>query len=65
MPLVFFQRNIVTSGFGSRLEIQQMLDFTARHRIHPQVELFPMSEVNTAFKRLRKNEIRYRAVLTH
>lgn len=63
VPLVFFQRSIVTSGIGSRLEIQQMLDFTARHRIHPRVEVFPMRDVNTAFARLRKNQIRYRAVL--
>jgi len=64
VPLVFFQRSLVTSGIGSRLEIQQMLDFTARHEIRPQVELFPMSEVNTALDRLRRNDIRYRAVLT-
>jgi alcohol/geraniol dehydrogenase (NADP+) len=65
VPLVFFQRSVVTSGIGSRLELQQMLEFSARHGIHPQVEVFPMREVNTALERLRKNEVRYRAVLAN
>jgi uncharacterized zinc-type alcohol dehydrogenase-like protein len=45
------------------LEIQQMLEFSARHGIHPQVEVFPMRDVNTALERLRENTVRYRAVL--
>lgn len=65
VPLVFFQRSLVSSGIGSRLEIRRMLDFSARHNIRPQVELFPMVEVNTALERLRRNEVRYRAVLVH
>ncbi len=63
LPLVFFQRSVVASGIGSRLEILKMLDFSAQHDIRPQVELFPMGEVNTALDRLRRNEVRYRAVL--
>ena len=65
VPLVFFQRSLVSSGIGSRLEISRMLEFSARHGIRPQVELFPMSEVNSALDRLRKNDLRYRAVLVN
>jgi uncharacterized zinc-type alcohol dehydrogenase-like protein len=65
VPLVFFQRSIVTSGIGSRREIRRMLDFSARHGIRPRVELYPMAEVNTALERLRRNEVRYRAVLVN
>ncbi|MEX2399952.1 MAG: NAD(P)-dependent alcohol dehydrogenase [Rhodothermales bacterium] len=64
ISMIFFQRSLVSSGIGSRWEIRRMLDFSARHGIAPQVELFPMSEVNAALDRLRKNEVRYRAVLT-
>jgi uncharacterized zinc-type alcohol dehydrogenase-like protein len=63
VPLVFFQRSVVASGIGSRWEIQKMLEFSARHDIHPQVEIFPAREVNAALERLRKNEARYRVVL--
>lgn len=65
VPLVFFQRHLVSSGIGSRLEIRQMLDFSARHDIRPQVEVFRMSEVNTALERLRTSAVRYRAVLAN
>jgi len=65
VPLVFLQRSLVSSGIGSRLEIRKMLDFTARHGTRPQVELFPMREVNFALERLRNSEVRYRAVLVN
>jgi uncharacterized zinc-type alcohol dehydrogenase-like protein len=63
IPLIFFQKSVVTSGIGSRREMREMLDFSARHGINPQVEVFPMSEVNTALERLSRNAVRYRAVL--
>lgn len=62
---MFFQRSLVSSGIGSRLEMRKMLDFTARHDIRPQVEVYPMREVNVALERLRRNEVRYRAVLVN
>lgn len=63
LQLIFGQKSIISSIVGSRSEMQSMLDFSARNRIVPQIELFPMSEVNTALERLRKNLVRYRAVL--
>ena len=45
--------------------MQTMLEFSARHGIRPQIELFPMHEVNRALERLRNNQMRYRAVLTN
>jgi hypothetical protein len=39
VPLVFFQRSLVSSGIGSRLEMRQMLHFSARNGIRPQVGL--------------------------
>ena len=63
IPLIFFQRSVVTSGIGSRWEMREMLAFSAHHGIVPQVEVFPMREVNTALARLRRNDVRYRAVL--
>lgn len=65
VPFVFAQRSLVSSGIGSRLEITRMLDFSALHGIRPQVELFPMREVNSALERLRTNDVRYRAVLVN
>ncbi len=40
-----------------------MLDFAASHHIEPQVEHFPMSQVNDAFDHLRSGKAHYRIVL--
>jgi uncharacterized zinc-type alcohol dehydrogenase-like protein len=41
-----------------------MLVVAARHSVKAQVERFPMAKANDAVKRVRKNQVRYRAVLT-
>jgi uncharacterized zinc-type alcohol dehydrogenase-like protein len=65
LPLILARQSIVMSPVGSRSEIKAMLEFSARHRIVPQVEVFPMSEVNAVLERLAANELRYRAVLAN
>jgi uncharacterized zinc-type alcohol dehydrogenase-like protein len=65
LPLILGQKSVVSSVIGSRSEMQTMLEFSARHSIRPQVELFPMHEVNRALDRLRANQLRYRAVLAN
>src|SRR4029077_2359007 len=65
LPLILGQKSIISSVVGSRSEMQTMLEFSARHGIRPQIELFPMHEVNRALERLRNNQMRYRAVLTN
>ena len=65
VPFIIGQKSIVSGCIGSRSEIQTMLEFSARHRIKPQIELFPMHEANRALERLRANQMRYRAVLTN
>jgi alcohol/geraniol dehydrogenase (NADP+) len=49
---------------GSPVQIAEMLDVAARHNVKAQVERFPMAKANDAVKRVRKNQVRYRAVLT-
>ena len=65
VPFIIGQKSVVSGCIGSRSEIQTMLEFSARHRIKPQIELFPLHEVNRVFERLRANQMRYRAVLTN
>ena len=59
------RRSITGSPIGGRVAMREMLDFAARHDIAAQVETLPMSQVNTALDRLRRNDVRYRFVLTH
>jgi uncharacterized zinc-type alcohol dehydrogenase-like protein len=40
-----------------------MLENAARFGVRPTIEKFPLAEVNAAIEKVRKNTIRYRAVL--
>jgi uncharacterized zinc-type alcohol dehydrogenase-like protein len=58
------RRTITSSPIGGRAAMREMLDFAARHGVGAQVETLPMSDVNSALERLRRNDVRYRFVLT-
>lgn len=57
-----FGANHVVSSKDSAA-IETMLDFTSRHNVAPQIEHFPMSNINEAFARLESGKARYRIVL--
>jgi len=61
--LVSWNRSICGSGTGSRMHMQEMLKFAARHNIQAKIELLPMSNINEAIQRLKANKVRYRMVL--
>lgn len=51
------------SPIGSRKEILEMLSFCDEHKILATAERFPMDQVDAALERVKKNTVRYRAVL--
>lgn len=57
------QKSLSGSPVGSPASMASMLEFCARHQIVPQVEHFPMSQVNAAIDHLRAGKARYRVVL--
>jgi uncharacterized zinc-type alcohol dehydrogenase-like protein len=61
--LIGKQRQVSGSPTGSPVDIARMLAFAARHDIRPQMEMFPMSQVNEALKHLDDGKARYRIVL--
>src|ERR1700722_3073666 len=56
---------IAGSGIGSPHVIHEMLDVAARHNIKAITERFPMKDANEAIARVKKNQVRYRAVLAN
>jgi uncharacterized zinc-type alcohol dehydrogenase-like protein len=40
-----------------------MLDFCAEHGITADVELIPIQQINEAYKRLLKSDVKYRFVI--
>lgn len=62
--LIGAERAITGSNTGSPRDLREMLDIAARHEIKAVTERFAMKDANTAVTRVKKNQVRYRAVLT-
>jgi len=56
-------RTMTLSAGAGTVRTQEMLDFCAEHEIVADVEVLPLGEVNTGYRRLAKNDVRYRFVL--
>jgi uncharacterized zinc-type alcohol dehydrogenase-like protein len=54
---------VAASPIASRARIAQMLELCAREGIGAEIERFPMDQANEALARVKKNDVRYRAVL--
>ena len=61
--LISGAKSVAGSATGSPAALRQLLQFAARKKIAPQVEVFAMSEINTAIERLHSGQARYRIVL--
>ncbi|HEX2616773.1 MAG TPA: NAD(P)-dependent alcohol dehydrogenase [Flavobacteriales bacterium] len=57
------RRSFAGSGIGSIGETQEMLDFCAEHNITPEIEMIRMDQVNEAWERMLKQDVRYRFVI--
>ncbi|NWK74539.1 NAD(P)-dependent alcohol dehydrogenase [Acinetobacter sp. SwsAc6] len=61
--LISGSKSVTGSPTGSPAALRQLLKFAARKNIAPQIELFPMSQINEAIERLHSGKVRYRVVL--
>lgn len=61
--LIFKRRSIAGSLIGGLPETQEMLDFCAEHNIVSDVEVIPMQQVNEAYERTVKGDVKYRFVI--
>ncbi|PPF43135.1 alcohol dehydrogenase [Pseudoclavibacter sp. AY1F1] len=57
------RRSFAGSTIGSISETQEMLDFCAEHGIAPEVELIDAAQINDAYERVLKSDVRYRFVI--
>jgi uncharacterized zinc-type alcohol dehydrogenase-like protein len=64
-PLISGLRSITGNPTGSPYRLREMLDVAARHGVKATTELFPMAKANTAIEKVKKNKVRYRAVLAN
>jgi uncharacterized zinc-type alcohol dehydrogenase-like protein len=62
-PLIGGQRSLAGSPTGSPHMLQEMLRVAALHKVKAITEVFLMAKVNDAVAKLKKNQVRYRAVV--
>lgn len=58
--LIMGRRNLSGSNIGGIAETQEMLDFCGEHNITADVEVIPIQQVNEAYERLLKSDVKYR-----
>lgn len=63
MPLIFARRSLSGSLIGGIRETQEMLDFCGEKGIVCEVEMISMSQINEAYERMLKSDVRYRFVI--
>lgn len=64
-PLIAGVRTVTGSPIGSPQRIREMLDVAARHGVKATTECFAMARANEAIEKVKKNKVRYRAVLAN
>lgn len=63
VQLIFGRRSLVGSLVGGIKETQEMLDYCAEHGITSDVEMIRMDQINEAYERTLKGDVRYRFVI--
>lgn len=63
VPAIMGRRRIAGSMIGGIAETQEMLNFCARQNILPDCEMIRMDQINQAFERLERSDVRYRFVI--
>jgi alcohol dehydrogenase (NADP+) len=61
--LLMKRRRLAGSAVGGLRETQEMLDFCAEHGITADIELIPIQQINNAYERLLKSDVKYRFVI--
>jgi alcohol dehydrogenase (NADP+) len=61
--LIFHRRSLAGSLIGGLPETQEMLDYCAEHNIVSDVEVIAMKDINEAYERMLKGDVRYRFVI--
>jgi alcohol dehydrogenase (NADP+) len=57
------RKSFAASGIGGLPETQEMLDYCAEHSIVSDIELIAMNDINQAYGRMVKGDVRYRFVI--
>ena len=62
-PMIMGRRSVAGSVIGGIAETQEMLDFCGEHNIVSEIEMINMQDINEAYERMLKSDVRYRFVI--
>ncbi|MGY4385692.1 putative zinc-type alcohol dehydrogenase-like protein [Pedobacter sp. UYP24] len=57
------RKSLAGSGIGGIAETQEMLDYCAEHNIVSDIEMIDIKDIDTAYDRMQKGDVRYRFVI--
>lgn len=63
VPMIMGRRAVAASLIGGIAETQEMLDFCGKHNIVSEIEMINMENVNDAYERMLKSDVKYRFVI--
>ncbi len=63
VPMILGRKSVAGSVIGGLAETQEMLDFCGEHNIVSEIEIIKMQDINEAYERMLKSDVRYRFVI--
>ncbi len=63
VPMILGRKSVAGSLIGGIAETQEMLDFCGKHNIVSEIEMINMQDINEAYERMLKSDVRYRFVI--
>jgi len=63
VPMILGRKSVAGSVIGGIAETQEMLDFCGEHNIVSEIEIINMQDINAAYERMLKSDVRYRFVI--
>ncbi|MGV6484100.1 NAD(P)-dependent alcohol dehydrogenase [Stenotrophomonas indicatrix] len=63
LPLLLGRRRVAGSAIAGIAQTQELLEFCARRNVLPEVEMIRMDQINEAYERLERSDVRYRFVI--
>jgi len=63
VPLVMGRKSVAGSLIGGIAETQELLDFCGKHRITSDIEVIKIQDINAAYDRMLKSDVKYRFVI--
>lgn len=63
VPMIMGRKSVAGSLIGGIAETQEMLDFCGKHNIVSEIEVIKIQDINEAYERMLKSDVRYRFVI--